>query len=49
MKALYFEESAKDDSVRINMEMNNLSQEEEERMKKLFIEFADKVKAELGG
>ena len=44
MKELYFEESAKDGDVRISMEMNDLIHEEEERMKKLFIEFADKVK-----
>lgn len=48
MKELYFKEHAKDGDVRISMEMNDLIHEEEERMKKLFIEFADKVKKELG-
>lgn len=44
MKALQFRETAKKDDVRIDMEMNNLTSEQEEKMKELFIAFADEVK-----
>lgn len=48
MKALQFRETAKKDDVRIDMEMNNLTSEQEEKMKDLFMAFADEVKKELG-